>query len=83
MHRNIRFKKTTKWSKTSLSVAAATLAQAFKVKSSNFPFIMPISSHIHTILSGCIGYDWNIIGNFVLCQALYSQQYFSAFISNP
>jgi len=67
MHQNIRFKKmTTKRSKTSPSVAAATLAQAFKVKSSNFLFIMPILSHIHTILSGCIGYDWNVIGNFAL-----------------
>ena len=85
MHRNIRFKKTTKRSKTFPSVAAATLAQAFKVKCSNFLFIMPISSHIHIILSGCISYDWNVIGNFVLYQAFYSfkfQQFFSAFISN-
>jgi hypothetical protein len=63
-----------------------TLAHAFKVKSSNFLFIMPISSHIHNILSGCIDYNWDVIGNFVLYQALHSlkfQQYFSAFISDP
>jgi len=48
--------------------------------------IIPISSHTYIIVSGCIGYDWNVIGNFVLYQAFYSlkfQQYFSAFISNP
>jgi len=66
MHRNIRFKKTTtKRSKASASVAAATLAQAFKV---NFliiiAFYMPNSSHTHFIFSGYIGYNGNLIRNF-------------------
>jgi hypothetical protein len=87
MHQNIRFKKTTtKRSKTSPSVAAATLAQTFKVRFANFLSIMPISSHIHIILSRCIGHDWDVIGNLALYQAFYSfkfQQCLSAFTSNP
>jgi len=69
MHRGIRFKKmTTKRSKTAPSVAAATLTEAFKV---NFQFsITPISSHTYIILSGCIVYDWNVIGNFASHWAL-------------
>ena len=53
MHRNIRFKKTTKRSKVSPSVAAATLAQAFKVFS--IFLITPISSHTYIIFSEHIG----------------------------
>jgi hypothetical protein len=48
---------TTKWSKTAPSLAAATLAQAFKV---NLQFV-PV-----TILLGCIDYNRNVIGNFAL-----------------
>ena len=70
MHRGIRFKKmTTKRSKATPSVAAATLAQAFKVKSLVI-FIIPISAYTHTILSGRIDHNWNIIGNFALHRIL-------------
>ena len=44
----------------------------FQGKSSNHPFILPISSHIHIIVSGCIGYNWNVIGNIVSHQTFYS-----------
>jgi len=64
MHRNVRFKKTTtKRSKVSPSVAAATLAQAFKVKLLIIIFI-PNSFHTHFIFSGYIGCNRNFIGNF-------------------
>ena len=66
MHRNVRFKKTTtKWSKVSPSVAAATLAQAFKVKPIiNFFIYIPNSSHTHFIFSGYIYCNGHFIGNF-------------------
>jgi len=61
--RNVRFKKTTtKRSKTSPSVVAATLAQAFKVNS-QFPLLIPILSHTHITFSGHIGCHGNFIGN--------------------
>ena len=86
MHRGIRFKKmTTKRSKATLSVAAATLAQALKVKSLII-FIIPISAYTHTILSGCIDHNWNVIGNIALHRVLLIlmnfKKYFSAFILN-
>jgi len=66
MHRNVCFKKTTtKRSKASPSVAAATLAQAFKVKLFNFLSSAPIPFHTHIILSGHIGRNRNFIGNFI------------------
>jgi hypothetical protein len=73
MHRNIRFKKTTtRRSKVSPSVAAATLAQAFKVRFSTFVSIMSISSYTDIILSGYISCNWNVIGNYVLRQTFCS-----------
>ena len=46
MHRGVRLKKvTTKWVKISPSVAASTLAQAFKV---NFEFFYSYRSHSYT-----------------------------------
>jgi hypothetical protein len=66
-HRNVRFKKTTtKRPKASPSVAAATLAQAFKVKPLNFLYLHLISSHTHVILSGYIDCHGNFTGNFYL-----------------
>jgi len=86
MHRGTRLKKmTTKRSKATPLVAAATLAQAFKVKILNY-FIMLISAHTYTILSGCINHNWNIIGNFVphriLLLLMNFGKYFFAFILN-
>ena len=66
-HRNVRFKKTTtKRPKASPSVAAATLAQAFKIKHPNFLRLHLISFHTHIILSGYIDHHGNFIGNFYL-----------------
>jgi hypothetical protein len=63
MHRGARFKKmTTKRSKASPSDTAATIAQAFKVKTLNY--FMSTLAHTYTIFSGCIGRYWNIINNF-------------------
>ena len=68
MHRCVRFKKiTTRRSKTSPSVAAATLAQAFKVDF-QFPLLILIPSYTHTIISQYIGCYGNIIGNFSVQQ---------------
>ena len=64
MHRNVRFKKiTTRRSKTCPTVAATTLAQAFKVDFW-FPLLIPIPFYTHTIFSGYIGCYGNFIGNF-------------------
>ena len=64
MHRNVRFKKTTtKRAKASPPVAAATLAQAFKVKLSNFLLSALILPHTHIIFSGYIGCNISFIDN--------------------
>jgi len=64
MHRGVRFEKIiTKRAKTSPSVAAATLAQAFKVNPRLLQLI-PIPFYTYTILSGHIGCHGNLIGNF-------------------
>jgi len=56
-HQGARFKKmTTKRSKATPSVAAATLAQAFKVKTL-ITLIMSIPVYTHTIFSGCIDHN--------------------------
>jgi hypothetical protein len=47
---------TTKRSKATPSVAAATLAQAFKVKTL-ITLIMSIPVYTHTIFSGCIDHN--------------------------
>jgi hypothetical protein len=70
MHRGVRFKKmTTKRSKAAPSVAASTLAQAFKVNLQLIPTI-PISTYTYIIFPGRIDYNWNIIGNSALHQIL-------------
>jgi len=64
MHRNVRFKKiTTRRSKTSPTVAAATSAQAFKVDFL-FPQFIPIPFYTYKIFLGYIGCYGNFIGNF-------------------
>jgi len=75
-HRNVRFKKTTtKRPKASPSVAAATLAQAFKVKPLNFLCLHLISSHTYIILLGHIDCHGDFIGNFYL-STIFHQYYF-------
>jgi len=64
MHRGVRFKKiTTKRAKTSPSVIAAALAQAFKVENFLLQFIL-ILFYTYTAFSGYIGCHGNFIGNF-------------------
>jgi hypothetical protein len=70
MHQGVRFKKmTTKRSKATPLVAAATLAQAFKVNP-QFIHVILISTYTYTIRSRCIDHNSNVIGNFALHQTL-------------
>ena len=57
MYHNVCFKKITKWSKASPSVAAATLAQAFKVFLIFFAYIdsIPYSHHLFQDTSAATG----------------------------
>jgi len=45
----------------------------FQGKFSIFP-VTPISPYTYIVLSGCIGYYWSVIGNFILYQILILQQ---------
>ena len=64
IHRGVCFKKiTTRRTKTSPSVAAKTLGQAFKLNSWPLQFIPTLFLHLHNF-SGHIGWHGNLIANF-------------------